>query len=120
MERAAKLGRLFVGIGTDKSIEALKKRSTINKQQERLYMVKSIRFVEDAWINGGEGLFDFFDDDLSFIDMLVVNRDQDFKEKREWCRKNCIEYIVFEEKQSPDLPVRSSTQQRKYLKQRKW
>ena len=120
MERASEFGRLYVGIGSDKSIEGLKGRPTINKQDERLYMVKSIRFVDDAWINGGEGLFDFFNDELSYIDVLVVNQEQDFPEKRQWCRDHKIEYIVLDRVPKLGFPEHSSTEQRRYIKQRKW
>jgi len=115
LECASEFGRLYVGIGSDKSIEQLKDRPTVNKEDERLYMVMSIKGVEDAWVNGGMGLFDFFDDNLSFIDILIVNKDQDFKEKRKWCRDRKIEYIVLDRKAKKGLPEHSSTEQRKYL-----
>jgi cytidyltransferase-like protein len=124
MKRASKYGKLYVGIGSDKSIEQLKNRPTINKQDERLFMVKSIRYIEDAWINSGMGNFDFFDDikklKRKHIDILIVNKDQDFPEKIMFCKDNDIRYIVFKKKQSPKLPLRSSTQQRKYINLRKW
>ena len=40
--QAAEYGDLYVGIGSDK---------TIYCEQERLFMVKSIRYVKDAFIN---------------------------------------------------------------------
>ena len=56
---AAKLGDLYVGIGSDRTIAELKHRQTVNPEAERLYMVKAIRYVKDAWINSGSGLMDF-------------------------------------------------------------
>lgn len=41
-EEASKLGDLYVGIGSDATIFALKARKTINPEAERLYMVKAL------------------------------------------------------------------------------
>ena len=58
-KEASKYGELYVGIGCDKSIEWLKGRVTICPQEERLYMVKAIKYVKDANINTGMGIVDF-------------------------------------------------------------
>ena len=58
-EEAATHGDLYVGIGSDRTIFALKNRRTINTERERLYMVKALRCVKDAWINSGSGVMDF-------------------------------------------------------------
>ena len=55
-EEAASYGDLYVGLGSDKTIFELKARKTINNNAERLYMVKAIRHVKDAWINTGSGM----------------------------------------------------------------
>ena len=52
---ASKYGDLYVGIGSDKTIEELKHRKTVYSERERLYMVKAIRYVKDAFINPGPG-----------------------------------------------------------------
>ena len=51
--RAAEYGDLYVGIGSDKTIEGYKHHKTVCSEQERLFMVKSIRYVKDAFINAG-------------------------------------------------------------------
>ena len=56
LEEAAKLGDLYVGLGSDATIWELKGRRTINNNAERLYMVKALRCVKDAWINSGSGI----------------------------------------------------------------
>ena len=61
-EEAAQFGDLYVGIGSDKTIFELKARKTINSDAERLYMVKALKTVKDAWINKGSGLLDFLDE----------------------------------------------------------
>ncbi|MCL4481509.1 MAG: adenylyltransferase/cytidyltransferase family protein [Bacteroidetes bacterium] len=58
-EEASTHGDLYVGQGSDKTISKLKGRKTINTDQERLYMVKALKSVKDAWINSGSGLLDF-------------------------------------------------------------
>ena len=58
-EEAASYGDLYVGLGSDQTIWGLKARKTINNNAERLYMVKAIKFVKDAWINSGNGIMDF-------------------------------------------------------------
>ena len=61
-KEAATHGDLYVGIGSDATIRELKDRKTINTEQERLYMVKAIRYVKDAFINSGSGMLDFEED----------------------------------------------------------
>ena len=57
-KEASALGDLYVGIGSDATILELKNRKTVNAEQERLYMVKAIRYVKDAFINSGSGIMD--------------------------------------------------------------
>ena len=115
LKEASLYGKLFVGIGSDKSIKWLKKRPTVYTQEERLFMMQAIRYVDMAWINSGIGNLDFADDLLKYhtflmwTDKLIVNEDQDFPEKREFCDKNNIEYIVLKRIPEPGLPVRSTT-----------
>ncbi|MBO7270350.1 MAG: adenylyltransferase/cytidyltransferase family protein, partial [Bacteroidales bacterium] len=58
-KQASQYGDLYVGIGSDATIEELKSRKTVCSEQERLYMVKAIRYVKDAYINRGRGMMDF-------------------------------------------------------------
>ena len=58
-KEAAKYGDLYVGIGSDATIQELKSRKTVCSEQERLYMVKAIRYVTEAYINRGSGMMDF-------------------------------------------------------------
>ena len=57
-KEAARYGDLYVGIGADSTIEQLKNRKTVYSEKERLYMVKSIRYVTEAYINPGSGMMD--------------------------------------------------------------
>ena len=50
-KEASQHGDLYVGIGSDSTIQDLKNRKTINTEEERLYMVKAIKYVKDAFVN---------------------------------------------------------------------
>lgn len=109
-KEAASYGDLYVGIGSDNTIQELKGRLTINSERERLYMVKSIKHVTDAWINTGSGILDFLDD-ISKLkpDRYVVNEDGHSPAKEDLCNELGIEYIVLERIPEAGLPQRSTT-----------
>jgi len=109
-EEAAKLGDLYVGLGSDATIAELKHRKTVNGEAERLYMVKAIRYVKDAWVNSGSGIMDFEREVLSLKpDVFFVNSDGFSQEKADFCKKHGIALIVSERIPSPGLPARSTT-----------
>lgn len=109
-KEVAQYGDLHVGIGSDETIEALKGRKTVNTEQERLYMVKAVRYVADAGINSGSGLLDFAEDlERMRPDRFVVNEDGHSPAKAELCEKLGIEYIVLKRIPEAGLPQRSTT-----------
>lgn len=109
-EEAAALGNLYVGIGSDKTINELKARKTINNDQERLYMVKSLKAVKDAWINQGSGIIDFLEEVKTLKpDIFFVNTDGHSSIKEELCKKLGIEYVVSKRVPHGNLPSRSTT-----------
>ncbi len=113
-EEAAQLGDLYVGIGSDKTIEELKARKTINSEAERLYMVKALKAVKDAWVNSGSGLLDFVDDVKRLQpDVFFVNEDGHSPAKENLCRELGIQYVVSKRIPHGALPVRSTTALRK-------
>ena len=110
-KEAAKYGDLYVGLGSDDTIQDLKGRQTINSEQERLYMVKSIRYVTDAWVNTGNGMLDFKDDLVKLKpNKYVVNEDGHSPAKEDLCQVLGIEYIVLKRIPEAGLPERSTTQ----------
>lgn len=110
-KEASTYGDLYVGIGSDATIMALKGRETINSEQERLYMVKSIRYVTDAWVNTGSGLLDFVADLKKLnADRYVVNEDGHSPSKEDLCTSLGIEYIVLSRIPEAGLPTRSTSQ----------
>lgn len=116
-KEASKYGDLYVCIGSDKTIEDLKHRKTVYSEKERLYMVKAIRYVTDAYINPGSGMLDFMEMlDLVKPDIFVVNSDGGSDVKRKLCEDRGIEYIVLERKPEKGLETRSTTSLRTNVK----
>jgi cytidyltransferase-like protein len=107
---AAAYGDLYVAIGSDKTIFDLKGRPTVNNEQERLFMVKAVRWVREAFISKGKGMLDF-EAELREMrpDTLVVNADGDVPEKRALCRELGIEYVILERQPYAGLERRSTT-----------
>lgn len=82
-KEASSYGDLYVGIGSDSTIAQLKNRKTVYSEKERLYMVKSIRYVTDAYINPGSGYLDFVETvDRVRPDIFIVNQDGGSDDKR--------------------------------------
>ena len=112
--QAAEYGDLYVGIGSDATILEYKHHKTVYSEQERLFMVKSIRYVKDAFINAGNGIMDFIPTvDALKPDILVVNADGDKEEKRQFCKERGIEYVVLSRDPHEGLTARSSTDLKK-------
>jgi cytidyltransferase-like protein len=109
-KEASQYGELYVGLGSDATVTDLKGRGTINSEQERLYMVKSIKYVTDAFINKGSGIMDFVNE-LERIkpDIFLVNEDGFSPAKQELCDKLGIELKVMERIPDMGLPARSTT-----------
>lgn len=108
--QAAEYGDLYVGIGSDSTILKYKNHQTVYKEQERLFMVKSIRYVKDAFINQGSGIMDFVPTiDIVKPDILVVNEDGSNDDKRRFCEEHGIEYVVLKRTPAEGLEARSST-----------
>ncbi|MDP4268693.1 MAG: adenylyltransferase/cytidyltransferase family protein [Bacteroidota bacterium] len=107
---AAQLGDLYVGLGSDKTIQDLKARKTINSEEERLFMVKALKVVKDAWINTGNGLLDF-EKELRELkpDIFFVNEDGHSLEKEKISKELGIEYVISKRVPHVGLPVRSTT-----------
>ena len=112
--QASQYGDLYVGIGSDATILGYKHHKTVYSEQERLFMVKSIRYVKDAYINAGNGILDFLPTlDIVKPDILVVNSDGGNDDKRRLCEERGIEYIVLERDPHEGLKARSSTDLKK-------
>ena len=108
--QAAQYGDLYVGIGSDQTILHYKNHRPLYGERERLFMVKAIRYVTDAFINAGSGIMDFIPTvDIVRPDIFVVNEDGSTQEKRRFCTERGIEYIVLQRTPQEGLEARSST-----------
>lgn len=109
-KEASQYGDVYVGLGSDKTVADLKGRHTINSEQERLYMVKSIKYVTKAFVNSGSGIIDF-ENELKELqpDYFVVNEDGYSPTKKELCYSMGIELKVLERIPDAGLPARSTT-----------
>ena len=114
--QASQYGDLYVGIGSDDTILHYKNHKTLYNENERLFMVKAIRYVKDAFINAGSGIMDF-GPTVDFLkpDILVVNEDGASEEKRCFCETRGMEYIVLKRDPHEGLEAHSSTSLKEQL-----
>jgi len=115
---AAQYGDLYVAIGSDRTIYDLKGRTPVNSEMERLFMVKAVSSVHDAFISKGSGILDF-EAELREMrpDFFVVNSDGNMPEKQDLCQELGIKYVVLERTPHAGLEARSTTdlRERDYL-----
>jgi cytidyltransferase-like protein len=112
--QASEYGDLYVGIGSDATILEYKHHKTVYSEQERLFMVKSIRYVKDAFINSGSGIMDFVPTvEALKPDILVVNEDGGSEEKKQFCEAHGMQYVVLKRVPQKGLQPRSSTDLKK-------
>lgn len=110
-EEAAEYGDLYVILGHDKNLEKLKGPGhPLFPEDERQYMVGSIRFVKQALIASGHGWLDA-EPEIEYLkpDGYVVNEDGDKEVKRCYCQDHGIDYIVLKREPKPGLTRRTST-----------
>ncbi len=82
LKTAAQFGKLYVSVGSDNNLLLLKGKAPYFSQEERLYLIRSIRFVEEAFIATGSGMLDFEPDmERMRPDMFIVNTDGHTAEK---------------------------------------
>lgn len=110
-EEISELGDLYVVVGNDANVELLKGAGhPLLKQDERRYVVQSIRYVKQALISTGNGWLDAEPEIVRVQpDIYAVNEDGDKPEKREFCREHGLEYVVLKRLPKGGLARRSST-----------
>lgn len=110
-EESSALGELYVVVGHDENIRYLKGYGhPMFSANERRYMVQSIRYVKQALISTGHGWMDA-EPEIATIkpDIYAVNEDGDKPEKRAFCEKHGLEYMVLTRAPKEGLPLREST-----------
>jgi cytidyltransferase-like protein len=110
LEEAAQYGDLYVALGSDATVYDLKGRETINKEEERLYMLRSLGCVKDAFISRGSGLLDFEKEFHELKpDIFIVNEDGNTPQKQALCKETGTKYVVLSREPYAELPARSTT-----------
>lgn len=110
-EEVSTYGDLYVIVGHDTNIRLLKGAGhPLFPQEERRYVVGSIRYVTQALITSGEGWLDA-NPEIQRLqpDIYAVNEDGDRGGKREYCAELGIQYLVLKRTPAPGLPRRTST-----------
>src|ERR1022692_2402042 len=110
-EEVSAYGDPYVIVGHDANIRLLKGEGhPLLSQEERRYVVGSIKFVKQALITTGSGWVDA-DPEIRRLrpDIYVVNEDGDKGGKREYCQNLGIKYLVLKRTPALGLPQRSST-----------
>lgn len=113
-EEVNSYGDLYLIVGHDANIRSLKGEGhPLLPQEERRYVVGSIKYVKQALIASGWGWLDA-DPEIRQLkpDIYAVNEDGDRGGKREYCQQMGIEYLVLKRTPAPGLPRRSSTELR--------
>lgn len=109
-QQASEFGNLYVGIGSDATYLEYKHRKPMFPQEERLFMVKNIKAVKEAYINEGSGVIDFIPTlEIVKPDVFVVNSEGGSEEKRRLCEERGIEYIELQRTPHEGLEARSSS-----------
>ena len=107
---ASSYGDLYVSIGRDENLLQLKGKKPVFSEEERLYIVKSIRYVHDCFLASGMGILDF-EPDMKRLkpDIFVVNHDGHTADKEKLCKSLGVEYVVLDRIPEPGLPARASS-----------
>lgn len=110
-EECSVLSDLYVVVGHDENIRLLKGEGhPMFDQDERRYIVGSIRYVTRALISSGTGWMDAAPEiDEIQPDIYAVNEDGDKPIKRDFCNEHGLEYVVLKRLPKPGLPPREST-----------
>jgi cytidyltransferase-like protein len=113
-EEASQFGDLHVVVGHDENVRMLKGPGhPMHPAEERRYMAGAIRFVHGAHVSTGRGWMDAAPEIARLRPGLyVVNEDGDRPEKREFCTKRGIRYVVLAREPRAGLPRRTSTELR--------
>lgn len=111
LEETSEYGDLYVVVGHDKNLEALKGPGhPMFKEDERRFLVGSIKFVKQCLISSGDGWMDAEPEiDMLKPDIYAVNEDGAKEEKEKFCKEHGLEYLILKREPKPGLKRRTST-----------
>ena len=110
LEEAASYGDVYVSLGSDATVRALKNRSTVYNEQERKYMLEAIRFVKKVYIGPDTGKVLDFAPLLDVVkpDIFFVNEDGTGDAKKAFVESKGIRYVTSKRIPHRGLPTRST------------
>lgn len=109
-KEAASYGDLYVALGSDRTVFELKGRTPVNNESERLFMVKSSKYVKDAFVSQGSGMLDFIGEfNAVKPDLFIVNEEGNTPEKQQLCQEHGVAYTVLQRQPHAGLTPRSTT-----------
>ena len=113
-EEAAAFGELYVVVGSDANVRLLKGEGhPMLSEDERRYMVGAVRYVHQALISSGEGWMDAAPEiERIQPNIYVVNEDGDRPEKRAFCNRHGLEYVILQRRPKEGLRPRQSSELR--------
>jgi len=113
LRSAAEYGKLHVAVASDATVLQLKGRAPANGEAERLFMLRNVGCVHNAFVSSGVGMLDF-EAELRELkpDYFIVNHDGHTAAKATLCIELGIAYVVLKREPEPGLPPRNSTQLR--------
>lgn len=96
LKEAAGYGDVYVSLGADATVTALKKHKPVCSEDERRYMLESLRYVKAVYIGPDTGSVLDFAPLLDVVrpDIFFVNADGSCEEKRRLVESKGIRYIV--------------------------
>lgn len=111
LEEAASYGDVYVSIGSDATVMALKNRKTMYSEDERKYMLEAIRYVKKVYIGPDTGKILDFAPLLDEVkpDIFFVNSDGTSDAKKEFVESKGIKYVTSSRIPHGNLPERSTT-----------
>lgn len=111
LEEAASYGDVYVSLGSDETVWLLKNRKTMYTEQERKYMLESIRYVKKVYIGPDTGKILDFAPLLDEVkpDIFFVNADGTSDEKKAFVESKGIRYVTSSRIPHGNLPQRSTT-----------
>lgn len=113
LEEAAAYGDLYVAVGSDRTLYELKGRPPVHTEEERLYILRSLACVKQAFISRGSGVMDFEEEFRAIRpDMFIVNEDGNLASKKELCDELGVEYKVLRRTPREGLPPRTTDELR--------
>jgi len=110
-EEVSELGDVYAVVGHDANIAMLKgAHHPMYTEDERRYIVASLRTVHQAFISTGHGYLDAAPEAERIMpDIYAVNDDGDKGGKCAFCKEHGIEYVVLTRTPKEGLTKRSST-----------